>query len=297
MSMDGRDHPSHIRRHAFHVTLENSTANVYSCIQPYTAVYMLPSNTSHPQPSHPTPSCTAPQFSPRTMFRTSMPKTTNAETINWGALQHAPGQYAFINIPEISSLQWHPFSIASSPLDGASTFMIKNMAPGSGQFTDALHQLAQKQRRRHGSADIKEPLVVNVDGPYGNTIFETTRYDTVVLVAGGIGITPLHGVLRFLHQLAVAGVGPVRRVHLVWSVRNPALFRSIEETLRAVVENSMGGRFGFALFATRSSANSAVGRSGGGGAMEQGLLDVAQEGGVESNQVRLGKQVVGPAGR
>jgi predicted ferric reductase len=232
-----------------------------------------------------------------------MPKTTNAETINWGALQHAPGQYAFINIPEISSLQWHPFSIASSPLDGASTFMIKNMAPGSGQFTDALYQLAQTQRRRHGSADVKaprennvEPLVVNVDGPYGNTIFETARYDTVVLVAGGIGITPLHGVLRFLHQLAVAGVGPVRRVHLVWSVRNPALFWSIKETLRSVVENSMGGRFGFALFATRSSANSAVGKSGGGGAMEQGLLDVAQ-GGVESNQVRLGKQVVGRAGR
>eukprot|EP00656_Telonema_subtile_P001826 TRINITY_DN10790_c0_g1_i2.p1 TRINITY_DN10790_c0_g1~~TRINITY_DN10790_c0_g1_i2.p1 ORF type:complete len:694 (+),score=102.87 TRINITY_DN10790_c0_g1_i2:83-2164(+) len=37
------------------------------------------------------------------------------------------GQYAFINIPEISTLQWHPFTIASAPSEGVLRFYIKAM--------------------------------------------------------------------------------------------------------------------------------------------------------------------------
>jgi len=44
------------------------------------------------------------------------------------------GQYAFINIPEISRLQWHPFSIASSPNNDFMVFMVQN----SGDYTSSL---------------------------------------------------------------------------------------------------------------------------------------------------------------
>lgn len=125
------------------------------------------------------------------------------------------------------------------------------MSKNSGQFTDKLHKLAQ-DRQHNNEQSAAEPLTVHVDGPYGNTIFETSRYDAVILVAGGIGITPLHGVLRFLHQLAVANFGPARRVHLVWCVREPALLRTIEDTLLSVADQSLGGRFGFSLFVTKS---------------------------------------------
>ena len=45
-----------------------------------------------------------------------------------------PGQYAFINIPEISKFEWHPFSIASSPNNDFMVFMIQN----SGDYTSRL---------------------------------------------------------------------------------------------------------------------------------------------------------------
>ena len=32
--------------------------------------------------------------------------------------RHAAGQYVFLNVPSISSLQWHPFSITSAPREG-----------------------------------------------------------------------------------------------------------------------------------------------------------------------------------
>eukprot|EP00966_Prymnesium_polylepis_P294448 6799505-Prymnesium_polylepis.1 len=36
-----------------------------------------------------------------------------------GPLRHSPGQYVFLNVPAISPLQWHPFTLSSSPIDGA----------------------------------------------------------------------------------------------------------------------------------------------------------------------------------
>ena len=32
--------------------------------------------------------------------------------------RYAAGQYVFLNVPSISSLQWHPFSITSAPREG-----------------------------------------------------------------------------------------------------------------------------------------------------------------------------------
>ena len=46
-----------------------------------------------------------------------------------GPLDHGTGQYFFINVPAISLIEWHPFSVASSPLDDTSCFHMKIM-PG-----------------------------------------------------------------------------------------------------------------------------------------------------------------------
>ena len=46
----------------------------------------------------------------------------------------------FLNVPSISVLEWHPFTIASAPHDSKSTFHIRDMGPGS--FTGRLHALA-----------------------------------------------------------------------------------------------------------------------------------------------------------
>jgi NAD(P)H-flavin reductase len=49
-------------------------------------------------------------------------------------------------------------------------------------------------------------LEISVDGPYGagrTALFD--KYDTLVLVAGGIGITPMHSLFRHLLLLAKEG--------------------------------------------------------------------------------------------
>merc|ERR1719316_1008647 len=60
-----------------------------------------------------------------------------------------PGGYAFINVPAISTFEWHPFSLCSSPLDGYAQMCIKNMGPGT--FTGKLNELARQPKEKHES--------------------------------------------------------------------------------------------------------------------------------------------------
>ncbi len=84
-----------------------------------------------------------------------------------GALEHfEAGSYCFLNFPELSLLQWHPFSISSAP--GAPlTFHIKGM--GAGTFTTQLQQHLQLTPQRP----------INIDGPYGHVALRMYEYSTV----------------------------------------------------------------------------------------------------------------------
>jgi hypothetical protein len=138
------------------------------------------------------------------------------------ALSHLMGQHCFVNIPSISLLEWHPFSISSAPCDSATTHHISvrgdvslSLAPTSAklQWTAKLYALANKLSeptqqpscpfRFSPSAPSLAGLQVNIEGPYGlPPAFE--RYSHVLFVGGGIGITPLHSCLRALYLAAKA---------------------------------------------------------------------------------------------
>lgn len=45
----------------------------------------------------------------------------------YGNIRFKMGQYCFIHIPQISPLEWHPFTISSGPYDRQATFHIKVM--------------------------------------------------------------------------------------------------------------------------------------------------------------------------
>lgn len=112
---------------------------------------------------------------------------------------YEPGQYATWRVltPELW-YEAHPFSISSSPGMDTLRFTFK----ASPDFTERM------QRLRKGSWVI-------VDGPRGNfTANRAADTQNVVLVAGGIGITPY---LSNIEQLLRDG----KRVTLLYAVRSP----------------------------------------------------------------------------
>jgi hypothetical protein len=168
--------------------------------------------------------------------------------IDRGELCFQPGQYCFINVPNLSLLQWHPYSIASGPSEDKLVFIIRDMGPGT--WSHRLHQLAARASGVNSSdsneylddysSSVQTDLIstafeLKVDGPYGSIGLNLQDYKESLLISCGIGITPVMSLLRNLRQqlhsaqranaskfhTTASTFGRCRLVHLVWIVQRP----------------------------------------------------------------------------
>ena len=101
----------------------------------------------------------------------------------------------------------HPFSIADSPGRPGLSLIIKE----AGDFTRTIGSLAPG-------------TTIGIDGPYGEFTLDQHPGDAVLLLAGGVGIAPILGLLRDL----VARRDP-RPVRLAYAAGVPANFACLPE--------------------------------------------------------------------
>ncbi|KAH7487812.1 Ferric reduction oxidase 7, chloroplastic [Phytophthora ramorum] len=114
--------------------------------------------------------------------------------------RYEAGQYAFLCVPAISSLQWHPFTISSSPHESMVTFHIKAL----GDWTQKLRAIVAGDEANSSSrgGTAAASFDVLVDGPYGSVsidIESPNTYSHFVLFSGGIGVTPMRSIMNWLH--------------------------------------------------------------------------------------------------
>ena len=113
------------------------------------------------------------------------------------------GQWAHIKVPCVDGVEWHPFSIASDPASNKLEFLIQVQKPGSWSY-----RLMQKVQ---SVQDTKSVTLEDVEvmGPYGSKICDTTQHSHTILIGSGTGITPMLSILRSnsrkLMQLDKAG--------------------------------------------------------------------------------------------
>lgn len=98
-------------------------------------------------------------------------------------LDYKAGQFVWLNVGHSPfSLHENPFSISSAPSGGADlSFVIKEL----GDFTGSLDQVRPGTR-------------AHVDGAFGSLTVDGRSEPGIVLIAGGVGIAPLLGILREL---------------------------------------------------------------------------------------------------
>ncbi|CAN8253507.1 unnamed protein product [Cochlearia groenlandica] len=127
-------------------------------------------------------------------------------------LSYAPTSFVFVNIPLISQFQWHPFSITSSSSVDKHTMSI--MMKCEGTWTDSVYNKVEEASISNNKIN---NIPIRVEGPYGPASVNFLRYDSLFLVAGGIGITPF---LSILQELAFQNrLKSPKRVQLVFAVR------------------------------------------------------------------------------
>ncbi len=102
-------------------------------------------------------------------------------------LDYQAGQFVWLNVGHSPfSMRENPFSLSSAPAAGPGvSFMIKEL----GDFTRTI-------------GEIKPGTVAYLDGPYGNLTVDGREEPGVALIAGGVGLAPLLGILRQMRQTA-----------------------------------------------------------------------------------------------
>jgi predicted ferric reductase len=168
----------------------------------------------------------------------SFPTSFNFDA-GYAPLAMSVGQYAYINIPELSGAEWHPFSISSAPGDASTTHHIKDMGPGT--WTNQLYTLVRSEPKG---------LTVSVDGPYGSP-FSTEGYSKILLVAGGIGITAAHSIFKGLLKQAASLPPGLISVELTWVMKDANMIGMFKETFEELGEKGgYDGRFSASFYVT-----------------------------------------------
>lgn len=111
-----------------------------------------------------------------------------------------PGQYASIRVFKDGA--WsapHPFTLSSSPKDETLRMTIKR----SGEFTSSI-------------PDIEPGTPIQCAGPFGQFCKDIGTSKEIVMIAGGVGITPFLSVLRHFQETRADNA-----VTLFWANKGP----------------------------------------------------------------------------
>jgi len=168
------------------------------------------------------------------------------------------GLYVRICVPEIS-LMWHPFTVASTDPTNLkilfrkygtfTTKLYKRLrevgdADGIGMGFENEDAIQINRRNKSSAPSTRLPPIILVDAYYGGGVDWATRvleHDNVLLVAGGIGVTPFLSLLSLLHQSIVNCPGSkslsTKHVEFHWYSRDEGLIRHVLENHFSLLAN------------------------------------------------------------
>nr|GAT55945.1 predicted protein [Mycena chlorophos] len=172
------------------------------------------------------------------------------------------GEYIFINCPEISYFQWHPFTLTSAPQEDYISIHIRV----EGDFTTALAKAVgcnfDKSKDKYGDSQVITTQTLNralprvmVDGPFGTCSEEFMNYETVLLVGAGIGVTPFASILKTIwYRLNNFGAGkPTRlsKVYFTWVIRDFGTAEWFHSLLHAIEAQDTQNRIEINIYLTQ----------------------------------------------
>ncbi|PRQ60156.1 putative ferric-chelate reductase (NADH) [Rosa chinensis] len=127
-------------------------------------------------------------------------------------LDYNPTSILFINVPSVSKMQWHPFTVTSNSNMEADklSVVIKSL----GSWSQKLYQQLSSNSVDH--------IQVSVEGPYGPRSSHFLRHKALVMISGGSGITPMISIIREIIFQSTKPDCHVPPVRLICAFKNSA---------------------------------------------------------------------------
>ncbi|KAK4315140.1 hypothetical protein Pmani_013613 [Petrolisthes manimaculis] len=153
------------------------------------------------------------------------------------------GQWVKIASFGIGEQEYHPFTLSSAPHEENLTLHIRAVGP----WTRKLAKIYTDMPPGH-----KYPKIY-MDGPFGEGHQSWWDYEVVVLVAGGIGVTPFSSILKDIaYKLQTSRrLLKTKKVMFLWSTRSQKQYEWLTDILREVENTDKGNIIRTHIFITQ----------------------------------------------
>ncbi|CAE6441565.1 unnamed protein product [Rhizoctonia solani] len=175
------------------------------------------------------------------------------------------GQYIFLNCPEVSYFQWHPFTLTSAPEEDYISVHIRVVGDFTTAFSKALgcdfdskpDKGAEKSKvvGTQANPPINRVLPrVMVDGPFGSASEDFLKFETVLLVGAGIGVTPFASILKSIwyrmNNFNDSKPTRLSKVYFTWVIRDFGTAEWFHSLLHAIEEQDTQNRIEISIYLT-----------------------------------------------
>ncbi|KAI1145203.1 cytochrome b-245 heavy chain subunit beta [Nemania diffusa] len=166
------------------------------------------------------------------------------------SFKYKAGQWLFLQVPTLSSYQWHPFTITSCPYDPYVSVHVRQV----GDFTKALGDAVGAGGAQAKLYDGVDPMGMyevalqngqqmphlRIDGPYGAPAEDVFDNEIAVLIGTGIGVTPWASILKNIWHLRNSPNPPtrLRRVEFIWVCKDTGSFEWFQTLLSSLESQS-----------------------------------------------------------
>lgn len=169
---------------------------------------------------------------------------------NKPSMKYKAGQWLFLQVPDVSSTQWHPFTITSCPFDSYLSVHVRQVGDFTRALGDALGCGPAQAKDLEGldPNGMYEVALQNgqtmpsirVDGPYGAPAEDVFENEIAVLIGTGIGVTPWASILKNIWHLRSSPNPPrrLRRVEFIWVCKDTSSFEWFQALLSSLEAQS-----------------------------------------------------------
>ncbi|XP_065341690.1 NADPH oxidase 4-like [Cloeon dipterum] len=166
----------------------------------------------------------------------------------------SPGQYVLLQVPSVSALEWHPFTIVKCPSDKDRKFSV--IVKARGDWTrKCVKQMVNQFILSDTNNMINKEIRLLISGPFASPMEQVQRGKYSVCIGGGVGITPFMSHLRYLLE---ADCNQVEQLKFIWVCPDASQILWFAWTLSSLHdkfwENNKPDVFNFSIYVTNPSS-------------------------------------------